>query len=151
MAGQYTTVAQVEGILGGQYGSVNGIVVALQPFIRKAHATVLQLVQLALKRSATIPLQPTPEDLTIIETWLAAYYYTHEDPQQTNQSTAGASATFVTEKLDPNRYKAGAIQADPTGLLNALLNRQFASTLSLGPCQQNSVIAYPSSQGNCSP
>jgi hypothetical protein len=131
MAGQRTTVAQVEGVLGGQYGTVNGVLSPLQPFIRKAAATVDQLLALSLKKQ--VPLLPTNEDLVIVETWLAAYYYTLLDPQQANQSTAGASASFVTEKLDANRYKAGAIQADPTGLLNAILNRYFANTYSLGP------------------
>lgn len=131
MAGQRTTVALVEGVLGGQYGTVNGVLSPLQPFIRKANATTNQLLVLSTQKQ--VPLLPTNDDLVIIETWLAAYYYTLLDPQQTNQSTAGASASFVTEKLDPNRYKTGAIQADPTGLLNAILNRYFASTISLGP------------------
>jgi hypothetical protein len=146
VAGQRTTVAEVLAILGGQYGSVNGITVALQPFLRRANATINQLVQFALLKS--VYLQPCEEDLAIMETWTAAYYYTHNDKQQGNQSTAGASANFVTEKLDPNTFKAGAIQADPTGLLNAILNRYFANTYSLGPSQQNRVIAYPSSQGS---
>lgn len=133
MAGQRTTVALVEGVLGGQYGTVNGVLSPLQPFIRKANATVNQLLVLVQKMS--VPLLPSPEDLVIMETWLAAYYYTLVDKQQANQSTAGASATFVTESLDPNTFKAGAIQADPSGVLDILLNRKFANTYSLGgPC-----------------
>lgn len=132
MAGQRTTVALVEGVLGGNYGTVNGVLGALQPFIRKANATVNQALLLNQKRRTMAVLPPSNEDLVIMETWLAAYFYTLQDKQQGNQSTAGASASFVTESLDPNTYKAGAIQADPSGALDILLNRKFAGTLALG-------------------
>lgn len=132
MPGQRTTVTRVLSILGGNYGSVNGITVELQPFITKANLQINQALQLMLQMPS-LPLLPTNDDLTMMETWLAAYYYSMTDPLQTNQSTAGASASFVTEKLDANRYKAGAIQADPTGVLQSLLNRQFARTFALGP------------------
>lgn len=132
MAGQRTTVALVLGVLGGNYGSVNGITAELQPFIRRANATVNQVLLLNQKRKAMVALLPDTNDLVIMETWVAAYYYTQNDPQQSNQSTAGASATFVVDSLEANRFKAGAIQSDPSGALNILLNRKFAGTLALG-------------------
>lgn len=138
MAGQRTTVALVLGVLGGNYGSVNGITVELQGFIKKANLTVNQSLALASKMS--VPLSPTNDDLEMMERWLAAYNYTANDKQQANQSTAGASATFVVESLDPNTFKAGAIQADPSGMLDILLNRKFASTYSLGACEPTGPI-----------
>jgi hypothetical protein len=78
----------------------------------------------------------------MMERCCAAYYYTLYDPLYGNRSTEGASGSFVEESLDKNRYKAMAIQQDPTGVLNALLNRNFAGSSWLGkpPSEQINYV-----------
>lgn len=134
-----TTVNLVKGILGGDFGPVNGVLLDLDPFIDKATRMVDHAVSLADRQS--FPITLTSVDLELMERWLSAYFYTLHDQLLTNKSTEGASGAFVQEKLDPNKYKVGAIQADPTGCLSALLNRTIAGSTWLGkpPSEQ---IAY---------
>jgi hypothetical protein len=63
------------------------------------------------------------------------------DPLHAQANTLSGSAEFVTsETLDKEgeRYKRMAIEADPTGMVNALLNRKVARSQWLGkpPSQQ---------------
>lgn len=125
-----TTVNKVKEILGGNYGTVNGVLTDLDPFIDMATAVVDQVVALTARQTSPITLTMTNYEL--MERWTAAYFYSMLDPLLSSKSTEGASGSFVQEKLDQNRYKAGAIMADPTGILNALLNRTVASSTWLG-------------------
>lgn len=125
-----TTVGLVSKILAGNRGTFNGQLADLQQCIDDAHLLINQVVALQTKKLNPVTL--VAANYEMMERWLAAYNYTQIDPLQTNTSTEGASGGYVAEKLDPNRYKNKAIQADPSGVLNALLNRLFAHSAWMG-------------------
>lgn len=128
---QRTTKGAVQGVLQGAYGPVNGKLPNLQPYIDIASNLVTQAVQLAQNK---IVNRMVLDDVTqeLMERTCAAYMYTAMDPEYASKSTAGASASFSGEDLSPRRFKAMAIQADPSGTMNALLNRKFAGGAHIG-------------------
>lgn len=129
--GQRTQVNLVQEVLGGAYGPVNGQLPNLQPYIDLASNLVTQAVQLAQNRIVNrVVLDATTQEL--MERTLAAYFYTTMDPEYVSKSTAGVSASFSAEDLSPRRFKAMAMQADPSGTINALLNRKFAGGAHIG-------------------
>ncbi len=128
-----TTVAKVQKLLGSNYGPMaDGTLPDLLQFIDSANSVVTSAASLAVKQRG-ITLSPAQQEL--IERWLAAYFYCHLDPLKTSKSTEGASSSYVASQSlegEGERYKRGAIEMDPSGMVHALLNRAFATGYSLG-------------------
>ncbi len=126
----YTNVAAVQILLGSNYGEMeDGTFPDLQTYIDSANVVVTQMRVIATREKRYY--HPAVE-LEMVERWLAAHLYTKMDPFYSNKSTAGASAGFVQGRVEKEPYKDGAINMDASGVLNALLNRQFASMSSIG-------------------
>lgn len=132
---QRTSPAAVQTLLGNDWGG-GGV----QPYIDAATTVVDDLV------TAAAGLEPayafTPAKAEIIERYLAAHFYTKTDPTYTSKSTGGASGSFVRNPKEPEPYKDAAMQLDPTGMLNALLNRQRARLVWLGKPPSAQVPFY---------
>lgn len=89
---------------------------SLTPFIDSASAIVDRMVTCAAEKGFTF----TDAELIMIETWVAAYRYTHNNPVYSSKSTDGRSASFLRED-NANPYKRGALELDPSGCLATLL------------------------------
>jgi hypothetical protein len=129
---QRTTVAAVQGILGGNYGKVNGVLMNLQPFIDSATVIVDRVAVCAAKRHKTLG----PAELELVERWLAAHAYCHMDPIYMSKSTAGASASFQRgsggEGFESTDYGKMAVRIDYSGCLSAIGKRQVARGFAAG-------------------
>lgn len=110
-----TTHLLVKEMLGPDYDGAR----SLDLFIRTANAVTSRLQALATGNGLTI----TGEELLLIETWLGAYYYCRSDAAYTSRSNGGSSGSF---ESDGQKYRQGAVQLDPTGYLNAILDRKVA-------------------------
>ena len=118
-----TTPEYVRKVLGSDIGvDADGNWPDLEPRIRAANVIVDRVATCASDKG--IPLSTA--ELTEIEAWLAAWYYTKTDPVYLSRSTAGRSGTFVRGKEEPEPYKDGALSLDTSGCLNAILNRRRA-------------------------
>lgn len=87
---------------------------SLSPYITLANSAANQLSI----RAAVGRLSITEADLTIVETWLSAYFYCTMDPLYKMKKTDRASGAFFERS-----YKDGAIAADPTGYLELVLKK----------------------------
>jgi len=108
-----TTERAVKAILGPNYDVVNGP--SLQPFIETA--TVL-VDRVALKDISTSLM--TAASLELVERYLAAHFYEHEDQITASRSTGGASGQFMGRTdmgFDGTKYGQTAKRLDATGLL----------------------------------
>lgn len=92
---------------------------SLNPFITSASMIVDRLVTCAADKDVTF----TDAELQTIESWVAAYRYTHNNPVYQSKSTDGRSASFVRQGNN-NPYRQGATELDPTGCLEALLKSE---------------------------
>ena len=116
-----TTALKVKEVLGKDYDGCR----SLDVFIRSAAAMMARINTCATDKGVTI----STDEWELMETWLAAYYYTKSDRLLTSKSNGGASGSFAdTEKA----YLAGALDIDPSGCLNALINNQSAGGFWLG-------------------
>lgn len=122
-----TTSAAVIAVLGRDYDTVNNW--SLSPYIEAANGLINQLINLATANSRPIPTSTQAE---LLERWLAAHYYTKADPTYSSKSTSGASGSFIRGKTEPEPYKDVVLGLDPSGILNALLNRLTAGGVWLG-------------------
>lgn len=102
----------------------NSAPTAVQPYIDTAYIVVNQVVAL---NNTNFRATLGTDTLEMMERWLACWYYTKGDPMYRQRSTERASGAFIAGLKEPEYYKDGAISVDPTGYLNALLNRLFAS------------------------
>lgn len=89
---------------------------SLTVHINSASMIVDRMVTCATNKGYTF----TDEELEMIERWVSAYRYTHNNPVYTNKSTDGRSAGFLRQDND-NPYRRGALELDPTGCLELLL------------------------------
>lgn len=104
----------VKTLLLRDYDSVNSP--GLTRFITGASMIVDRLVTCAAAKGVTF----SDAELLEIETWVAAYRYTHNNPVYASKSTDGRSASFLRQGND-NPYRRGALELDPSGCLEALL------------------------------
>lgn len=111
----------VKALLDRNYDLVNSP--SLLPYIRRASALTDRAVVMAGKRGFTL----STEEQLLIEETLAAYFYCKTDAMYTTRSTDKASGGFVMDPTTPEVYKKMAQDVDPSGSVNALLNRLFAS------------------------
>jgi hypothetical protein len=134
------TVAQVQEELGSNYGPrADGSLPDLQQQINRATLFVNQAVAQAVQMQRIVPDGPTQDQLILL---VACHFYCNQDPLKQSKSTGGASASYVSagSTLDGEgqRYKREAIELDPSGLVNAMLNRKVATAIWMGkpPSQQ---------------
>lgn len=129
-----TTATDVKDVLGYNYDNKRSP--SLTGFIASASAIVDQVVVDAALKG--VGISTTVQEL--IERWLAGYFYCKMDPLFASKSTQGASGSFVTSgslENEGERYKRAAIELDPSGCLNALLNRKTAGGRLLRPQTSN--------------
>lgn len=139
-----TTNSLVQGVLGGNYGRVNGVLSPLDPYVVTASAIVDQLILLAGQNNRQVPSDGSVgSQAELIERWLAAAYYCKLDPLFTQKGQGGASASFERGERDASgsqykEYEKAAVDMDPSGCLTAILKRKVASCTWLGkpPSQQ---------------
>ncbi len=85
------------------------------------------------------PITLTTAELELMERWLACHLYTKFDPLYASKSTGGASASFINDEDIPERYLAGAINVDYSGMLKAIIKRQVASLAWIGKPPSNQI------------
>ena len=103
-----------------------------QPDLQRYLITAALIVNRVVTCAARKAFTHTAQELEVIESWLAAHLYTKSDPTYSSRSTAGASGQFIRDPVTPEPYKDGAIMADVSGCLNAILNRKTAGGFWLG-------------------
>ena len=103
-----TTKSLVEEIIGSTEDS-------LIIFMQTANSVVNRVVTCAATKSITI----SDDDLVLMESWLAAYYYSFRKSRLKSKSTSDASASFDLKEL-----KDGALQLDPSGCLAGILGQK---------------------------
>lgn len=127
-----TTSDLVQGVLGDEYGlNAAGSSPSLTPYIRAANLMVTRVAACATLKNITL----STDELTEIETWLAAHMYQCADPGYTSRSTDKASGSFTGQfglGLDGTRFGQMAQSLDPSGCLAALSKRQYAGGTWLG-------------------
>lgn len=116
-------------LLGDDYGArTDGTYPDLTPYIATASAIVTRVLSCAVDKGKSLDAA-TAE---LLERWLAAHYYTKNDPVYASRSAGGASGSFVRDPKEPEPYKNVALDLDPSGCLAAIFNRQRASVDWLG-------------------
>ncbi len=116
-----TTVAQVNALLGARWDGTTDV----SPYIEIASSFVDSVAACATAKGKTL----TAVQLELIERVMAAYYYMFMDPAYKSRSTASASGSW---DFDMKDYTKQAIMIDPSGCVNALLNRYAADVDWLG-------------------
>lgn len=127
----YTNSEDVSAVLGANYDNIN--CPSLIPYIKSAQDTVLRMVQCATAKGHTF----TSSELSNIAMWLAAYYYTINDPIYKAKTTGDASATYFDRS-----YLDAAKMLDTSGCLNSIVTNNRASMTWLGkpPSQQINYV-----------
>lgn len=120
-----TVSIDVQELLQRNYDSRNSP--SLDVYVAMATSFVDRVVTCAANKGIVI------DDtlLELIERNMAAHFYTRSDPLYASKSTLSASGSFARGK-EVEVYKANAIDLDPSGCVNALLNRKVASMNWLG-------------------
>jgi hypothetical protein len=114
-----TTTGLVKELLQRDYDLRNSP--PLTRHIKSASLIVDRMVACAVSKGITL----TDDETLEIETWVAAYRYTHNNPVYTSKSTDGRSGSFLRDGNE-NPYKKGALELDPSGCLAGLLNPKKA-------------------------
>lgn len=128
-----TTAALVRGVLQRDYR----IGADVAPYIRAANLVVTRVNTCATAKSITL----SSDELTEVETWLAAHFYVCSEQTLASKSGGGAGGSFHGQTgmhLDSSRYGQTAQTIDYSGCLAAIGKRQFASMewLGLAPSDQ---------------
>lgn len=107
----------VKGVLLDNYGpKEDGTEPSLTPFISAANLLVTRVAACATARGLTL----STDELTAIETWLAAHYYAVSDRTMSSQSNLGASGSFdgqTSMALDATLFGQHAKVLDHSGCL----------------------------------
>lgn len=120
-----TDATAVQTLLGRNYDSRNSP--DLTPYVDMATAFVDRVITCATAKGVTL----STAEAELIERNMAAHFYTRTDPLYQSKSTLSASGSYARGK-EVESYKANATEMDPSGCVNALLNRQRASMSWLG-------------------
>lgn len=135
-----TTADQVIAVLtpGQDYDLINNPDLTRQ--IKAASLTVDRIAACATTKGLTL----STEELTEIETWLAAHRYCISDKTYQSKSTGPASASFTGQTgkgCEATLYGQEALRLDYSGCLEAIDKRKFASAAWLGksPTNQRSL------------
>lgn len=122
-----TTASLVQAVLGDDYGPrLDGSLPDLTPFITAANTITNRVVACASAKGLALSDGGQDTEAEQVERWLAAYFYTKQDPIYSSKSTSGASGSFVRDADEANPYRGAAINIDYSGCLAAILKRQFA-------------------------
>lgn len=122
-----TTSAEVQAVLLEDYNGTSDLTMA----IRSASAIVDRVAVCAAQKGKTL----SSEELTLIETWLAAHNYALSDRIFTQKATGKASGAFAGQYekgLDATPYGQNAQLIDFSGCLKNLYNQQTAGGVWLG-------------------
>ncbi len=118
-----TSSQEVLAVLGKDFDQ--NLNASMKPFIRAAYAMVTRVLACAIAKEAPL----TSEEAILIETWLAAHFYSMMDRPYQSSSNMSASASFMgkTDKgLDFTPYGQMASRLDPSGCLEALAGAERA-------------------------
>lgn len=127
---QRTTSDLVAALLGQDYDA--DLAPSLSPYIAMATNLVDQAVALASARGRALGDGGEGDTAELLERNLAAHFYTRTDPVYSSRTTQGASGSFVRNPQNPEPYKANALELDPSGCLNVIMNRVRASVTWMG-------------------
>jgi hypothetical protein len=89
--------------------------IQVEPFIKAANSIVNWLYAHCAEMASL-----STDDLELIETWLAAHYYSQKDPALTQRTTGGASGSFqgqVAMYFEGTWYGQKAMELDHSGCL----------------------------------
>ncbi len=104
---------------------------SLVPFMDAAQALTNRVAGLAVHRSSG---GYSPNELEVIERYLAAHFYLTSDKAYSNKSDGGASATFMQQtgkRLDQTPHGQTALNLDYLGVLNGINSNARARMFSL--------------------
>lgn len=104
---------------------------SLTRFITTANLVTSRVAACATAKDIAL----STEELTEIETWLAAHYYAMSDQTYASKTTGGQSASFhgqTGKRLEATKYGQTALDLDYSGCLSAISLRAFASSKWLG-------------------
>lgn len=116
-----TNQVLVRGVLLKDYDTIN--YPDLAPFIRAASRIVDRVATCATNKGVTL----SSDELTDIETWLAAHAYSMSDKPFASKSTDKASAKYSGQTgmyLEATLYGQTAVTLDPSGCLRAVANAE---------------------------
>lgn len=117
-----TDTEAVQGILGNNYDDCT----ELTPFIEGASLIVARVVTCATAKGITL----SSAEQEMLERYLAAHLYGHQNQFLTSKSTGGASGSFQGQTgmhLEATYYGQTAMNLlDPSGCLAAMNKRQTA-------------------------
>ncbi len=132
-----TNAELVKGILGDDYGKkADGSLPSLALPLRAAAVIADRTAACASNKGVPID----GEALILIETNLAAYYYTKSDPVYASKQSGKSGGTFVRGKEEPNPYKESALELDPSGCLSGILNsKKLAGAAWLGKASSEQI------------
>lgn len=116
-----TTPKDVEEILGQNYDTIN--CPSLYPYIKAANVVISRVIDCAEEQDITI----TDTEAREMERWLAAYYYTVNDPIYKSKQTGNSSATYFDRS-----YLDVATSMDPTSCLKTQISGTNAGFTWLG-------------------
>lgn len=123
-----TNAQAVIDILGANYDTVN--CPKLDPYIKAANLAVSRVDECAEDRGYTF----SSSELTEMERWIAAYFYTIYDPIYKSKTTANSSATYFDRS-----YLDAAKMIDTSGCLNAVIMSNRAQFDWLGKEPSNQI------------
>lgn len=116
-----TTPGDVQKILGANYDDIN--CPSLDPYIRAANLVISRVVTCATGKGVTLSTEEQRE----MEKWVAAHFYTINDPIYKSKQTANSSASYFDRS-----YLDAAKMLDTSGCLAAIVSGQRASLDWLG-------------------
>lgn len=134
-----TSTANVALVLGGHY--VSGNSPDLQAFIDTATLIITRVITCATAKGITI----TSEEAEMMERYLAAHFFSFADQIYTSKATNGASGSFQGQTgkgVESSQYGMAALSIDPSGCLNAIMNRNKASVTWGGKPTNAQLSAY---------
>lgn len=121
-----TDSTQVAAVLapGKDYDTTNAP--SLTRFITAANLVVTRVNTCATAKGYSL----SSDELTEMETWLAAHYYTRSDKPFAAKNELGAGGTYqgqTAKRLEASFYGQTALDLDPSGCLAAIANGVKAS------------------------
>lgn len=124
-----TTNDRVKGILDRDYDAKRGT--DLSPYVLAASTIVDRVVLMAAAKNITL----TPQELEVLEAWVAAHCYQASDPAYASKSTGGASGSYLGKMgkgFEATRYGLMALRLDYSYCLENIDKKQRASAIWLG-------------------
>ncbi len=122
-----TTEDKVKDVLADDYGpKMDGTFPNLIRYISIAHNLTNRVATCATAKDRAL----SDDELTELETWLAAHYYTRSDKTLASTSTMGASGSYQGQTgmgLQASFYGQSALDMDISGCLKSLTSQSRVS------------------------